>query len=51
MNEDLVLKKLVNLEEDSKETKKKLAEHDSKLDRILTNQDEMIGFMKRWEEE
>lgn len=51
MNEDLVIKKLVNLEQDMIEVKKKVNEHDSKLDKLLIGQDEMIGLMKRWDEE
>ena len=51
MNEDLALQKLVNLEQDMTLVKRKIVEHDDKFDRILGNQDQMIGLMQKWDQE
>ncbi len=50
MNEDLVIKKIINLEEDSAIIKETMAtKHDIRL--IMDGQDKMIRLMERWDDE
>ena len=51
MNEDLIIQKIIKLEEDMKEVKERLGKLDSNMDVLINGQDRMIRILERVDQE